>query len=112
MPGPYAKAIFVNELGAKPESILCGVPLPDFGKGHPDPNLTYAHDLVSPKGGRRGQGEEGGGRREVGWGRAEAGNGEDWEAGYGRRRGSPYPPPSPSRSRVRQETITGACSCS
>jgi phosphoglucomutase len=44
--GPYAKAIFVNELGAKPESILCGVPLPDFGKGHPDPNLTYAHDLV------------------------------------------------------------------
>lgn len=22
------------------------VPLPDFGKGHPDPNLTYAHDLV------------------------------------------------------------------
>jgi phosphoglucomutase len=22
------------------------VPLPDFGKGHPDPNLTYAHELV------------------------------------------------------------------
>lgn len=44
--GPYAKAIFVNELGAKPESIHNGVPLPDFGKGHPDPNLTYAHDLV------------------------------------------------------------------
>jgi len=22
------------------------VPLPDFGAGHPDPNLTYAHDLV------------------------------------------------------------------
>ena len=22
------------------------VPLPDFGGGHPDPNLTYAHDLV------------------------------------------------------------------
>jgi phosphoglucomutase len=45
--GPYAKAIFVQELGAKPESIHNGVPLPDFGKGHPDPNLTYAHDLVS-----------------------------------------------------------------
>jgi len=22
------------------------VPLPDFGGGHPDPNLTYAHELV------------------------------------------------------------------
>jgi phosphoglucomutase len=45
--GPYAKAIFVEELGAKPESIRNGVALPDFGGGHPDPNLTYAHDLVS-----------------------------------------------------------------
>jgi phosphoglucomutase len=45
--GPYAKAIFVEELGAKPESIKNGVALPDFGGGHPDPNLTYAHDLVS-----------------------------------------------------------------
>eukprot|EP00882_Tetradesmus_deserticola_P000799 GHRQ01000870.1.p1 GENE.GHRQ01000870.1~~GHRQ01000870.1.p1 ORF type:complete len:603 (+),score=288.46 GHRQ01000870.1:175-1983(+) len=44
--GPYAKAIFVKELGAKPESIKNGVALPDFGGGHPDPNLTYAHDLV------------------------------------------------------------------
>jgi phosphoglucomutase len=24
-----------------------GEPLPDFGGGHPDPNLTYAHDLVA-----------------------------------------------------------------
>ncbi len=23
-----------------------GTPLEDFGGGHPDPNLTYAHDLV------------------------------------------------------------------
>ena len=23
-----------------------GIPLEDFGGGHPDPNLTYAHDLV------------------------------------------------------------------
>ena len=28
------------------ESIRNGVPLEDFGGGHPDPNLTYAHDLV------------------------------------------------------------------
>ena len=28
--------------------MLCrnGVPLEDFGGGHPDPNLTYAHELV------------------------------------------------------------------
>lgn len=45
-PGPYAKAIFVDQLGAKPDSIHNGTPLPDFGGGHPDPNLTYAHDLV------------------------------------------------------------------
>jgi phosphoglucomutase len=44
--GPYAKAIFVDQLGAKPDSIHNGTPLPDFGGGHPDPNLTYAHDLV------------------------------------------------------------------
>ena len=44
--GPYAKKIFVEELGAKPESVVNGVPLEDFGGGHPDPNLTYAHDLV------------------------------------------------------------------
>jgi phosphoglucomutase len=26
--------------------ILNGVPLEDFGNGHPDPNLTYAKELV------------------------------------------------------------------
>jgi phosphoglucomutase len=44
--GPYARRIFVEELGAQPDSIRNGTPLPDFGGGHPDPNLTYAHDLV------------------------------------------------------------------
>ena len=44
--GPYARDIFVNELGL-PESSLQGcVPSPDFNGGHPDPNLTYAHSLV------------------------------------------------------------------
>lgn len=38
----------MQELGAKPDSILNGTPLPDFGGGHPDPNLTYAHELVRP----------------------------------------------------------------
>ncbi|XP_010536505.1 PREDICTED: phosphoglucomutase, chloroplastic [Tarenaya hassleriana] len=44
--GAYAKPIFVDKLGAKPDSISNGVPLEDFGHGHPDPNLTYAKDLV------------------------------------------------------------------
>ncbi|KNA24627.1 hypothetical protein SOVF_014010 [Spinacia oleracea] len=44
--GAYAKPIFVEKLGASPESITNGVPLEDFGHGHPDPNLTYAKDLV------------------------------------------------------------------
>ncbi len=44
--GPYAQEIFINQLGAPPDSIMNCVPLPDFGGGHPDPNLTYAHELV------------------------------------------------------------------
>ncbi|XP_043720910.1 phosphoglucomutase, chloroplastic [Telopea speciosissima] len=44
--GAYAKPIFVDKLGANPDSIANGVPLEDFGHGHPDPNLTYAKDLV------------------------------------------------------------------
>ncbi|XP_064624712.1 phosphoglucomutase-1-like [Lineus longissimus] len=45
--GPYAKRIFCEELGAPSESVINCVPLPDFGGGHPDPNLTYAADLVN-----------------------------------------------------------------
>lgn len=44
--GPYAHAIFEQRLGATPGTVINGVPLEDFGKGHPDPNLVYAHDLV------------------------------------------------------------------
>ncbi|XP_057774450.1 phosphoglucomutase, chloroplastic [Salvia miltiorrhiza] len=44
--GAYAKPIFVDKLGASPDSILNGEPLEDFGHGHPDPNLTYAKELV------------------------------------------------------------------
>jgi phosphoglucomutase len=44
--GPYAKEILENRLGAAVGSVMNGVPLEDFGGGHPDPNLTYAHDLV------------------------------------------------------------------
>lgn len=45
--GAYAKPIFSDMLGASLECIVNGVPLEDFGHGHPDPNLTYAKDLVS-----------------------------------------------------------------
>ncbi|NJM98782.1 MAG: alpha-D-glucose phosphate-specific phosphoglucomutase [Phormidesmis sp. RL_2_1] len=44
--GPYAKAIFEQTLGAKAGTVTNGEPLEDFGGGHPDPNLVYAHELV------------------------------------------------------------------
>ena len=44
--GPYAKEILERRLGAPNGTVMNGEPLPDFGGGHPDPNLTYAHDLV------------------------------------------------------------------
>lgn len=43
--GPYAKEIFEGRLGLENCTQNC-VPLEDFGGGHPDPNLTYAHSLV------------------------------------------------------------------
>jgi phosphoglucomutase len=48
--GVYAKKIFVEELGAKESSLLNCTPLEDFGGGHPDPNLTYAKELVHTMG--------------------------------------------------------------
>ncbi|RQM05129.1 hypothetical protein DH86_00003569 [Scytalidium sp. 3C] len=44
--GPYGKAIFEKELGLPSSSTQNCEPSPDFGGGHPDPNLTYAHSLV------------------------------------------------------------------
>ncbi|NJO18286.1 MAG: alpha-D-glucose phosphate-specific phosphoglucomutase [Thioploca sp.] len=44
--GPYAQVILEEQLGASPGTVMNGIPLEDFGEGHPDPNLTYAHDLV------------------------------------------------------------------
>ncbi len=44
--GPYAHAILERRLGAPEGTVVNGEPLPDFGGGHPDPNLVYAHDLV------------------------------------------------------------------
>ncbi len=43
--GPYAKAILEGSLGAPAGTVINGVPKPDFGGHHPDPNLVYAKDL-------------------------------------------------------------------
>ncbi len=45
--GPYARRLFEEMLGAPPGTAIHAVPLEDFGGGHPDPNLTYAHELVA-----------------------------------------------------------------
>jgi len=44
--GPYAKEILVNRLGASQSSLMNCEVSETFGGGHPDPNLTYAHELV------------------------------------------------------------------
>ncbi|WP_417309955.1 alpha-D-glucose phosphate-specific phosphoglucomutase [Devosia sp.] len=43
--GPYAKRILEEQLGAPEGTVINGTPLPDFGGGHPDPNLVHAKDL-------------------------------------------------------------------
>ncbi|XP_034834687.1 phosphoglucomutase [Maniola hyperantus] len=45
--GPYVKRIFIDELNASEGSVRRVIPLEDFGGAHPDPNLTYAADLVN-----------------------------------------------------------------
>lgn len=44
--GPYAQELFVRRLGAPQASLMNCQPMEDFNGGHPDPNLTYAEDLV------------------------------------------------------------------
>lgn len=44
--GPYVRRIFLDKLGASEDSVINTIPLEDFGGHHPDPNLTYAADLV------------------------------------------------------------------
>lgn len=44
--GAYVNEIFVNCLGAKSDNVVRTTPLEDFGGCHPDPNLTYAKELV------------------------------------------------------------------
>jgi phosphoglucomutase len=44
--GIYAQRIFKQRLSAR-DAVQNGIPLEDFGGGHPDPNLVYAHELVA-----------------------------------------------------------------
>lgn len=44
--GPYAKAIIEGALGAAPATVVNGIPLEDFGMGHPDPNPIWAKPLM------------------------------------------------------------------
>lgn len=48
--GPFARRVLVDELGLPDSCLMRCNPLPDFGKGHPDPNLTYAAELVKKMG--------------------------------------------------------------
>lgn len=44
--GPYAHAILEDTLGAAKGSVINGIPSPDFGGGHPDPNPIWAKELM------------------------------------------------------------------
>jgi phosphoglucomutase len=45
--GPYARTILEDELGATRGTVINGVPKPDFGGGHPDPNPVWATELLA-----------------------------------------------------------------
>lgn len=45
--GPYAREIFENRLAANLGAVINGIPLENFGDGHPDPNLAHAKELVT-----------------------------------------------------------------
>jgi phosphoglucomutase len=67
--GPYAKRIIEGMLGAPEGTVINAVPSPDFGGGHPDPNLVYAKDLydllMSPDGPDFGAASDGDGDRNL-----------------------------------------------
>ncbi|MFQ6551853.1 alpha-D-glucose phosphate-specific phosphoglucomutase [Aestuariibius insulae] len=44
--GPYATEILERRLGAPAGTVMNGNPSPDFGGGHPDPNPTWAKELM------------------------------------------------------------------
>ncbi len=67
--GPYATAILERALGAPAGTVVNGVPKPDFGDHHPDPNLVHAKELydllMSPDGPDFGAASDGDGDRNL-----------------------------------------------
>jgi len=67
--GPYAKNILEDRLGAPKGTVVNGTPSPDFGNGHPDPNLVYCKDmfdlLMTPEGPDFGAASDGDGDRNL-----------------------------------------------
>ena len=67
--GPYAHVILEDRLGAPKGTVINGKPLPDFGGGHPDPNLVYCKDmfdlLMTPNGPDFGAASDGDGDRNL-----------------------------------------------
>lgn len=45
--GPYATEILNNRLAANEDAVMNGIPLEDFGGGHPDPNLAHTQELLA-----------------------------------------------------------------
>lgn len=45
--GPYATRILEEVLGAPKGTVINGIPLEDFGGGHPDPNMAHAKELTA-----------------------------------------------------------------
>lgn len=45
--GPYAKTILEERLGAPAGTVIHGMPLANFGGGHPDPNQAHAKELMA-----------------------------------------------------------------
>ena len=45
--GPYGRKMLEDLLGAAAGTVVHGTPLPDFGGMHPDPNPTWAHELMA-----------------------------------------------------------------
>jgi phosphoglucomutase len=75
--GPYAKAIFVNELGQDPSVCMNSTPKDDFNGHHADPNLTYAEELVEMMGlDRKGEKIDVKGRKVPSFGAAADGDGD------------------------------------
>jgi phosphoglucomutase len=75
--GPYAKKVFVEELGLSDDVCHNCVPKDDFNGGHADPNLTYAKELVATMGlDRTGAKIDVGGRKIPSFGAAADGDGD------------------------------------